>query len=73
VEPIHGAESILSALPKNLCMRCIFLAAYPAGLTINKAKCTFLARWAILAKLDARRVVLALLLSMGAISLKNEC
>ena len=29
-------------------MRCIFLTAYQSGLTVDEAKCTFLARWAIL-------------------------
>jgi hypothetical protein len=46
---MHRAESILSALSKNLCVRCIFLAPYQSGLMIDEAKCTFLARWATLA------------------------
>ena len=56
MKPIYGAKSILSALSEDLCMRCIFQAAYSSDLTINKAKCTFLARWAILASLRKRPV-----------------
>ena len=55
MEPLHSAESILSALPKSIGKRNViepFDRSYPQStLMIELAKTTKLARWAILAPL----------------------
>ena len=63
-ELLVSAESILSAFSKFFWRRFIFLAAYQSGLTIDEAKCTFLARWATLALLGFLSIIAVELLQV---------